>query len=286
MPASVKARIPLFDGNQIPGSSVTNQKCSSFAARKRTGPPRQQEEMGASSIAPMRRAVSRSSSGRTADQKSRSTRTPHWPKRHAYPMRLLTTIGDGWHPGIGDPTVMGWLTVVAYLGATYSCYRAFRASRLSGPDEERAPMRALWLGLTVLMGFLAINKQLDLQSLMTEVGRNLAHEQGWYERRGEVQRAFIGTIGLLAVVCSVFLLRLARGPLARARLALVGACGLLAFIVIRAASFHHVDILLKDTIFGIRVNWALELGAIGCIFVSARRNAVQRHRSAPRRAPS
>src|SRR4051812_4569456 len=40
---------------------------------------------------------------------------------------LLVTGADGrWHPGIGDPGVVGWLTVVAYFAAAGLAYRALR----------------------------------------------------------------------------------------------------------------------------------------------------------------
>jgi hypothetical protein len=31
------------------------------------------------------------------------------------------------------------------------------------------------------------------------------------------------------------------------------------FVVTRAASFHHVDILISTTVLGVRMNWLLEL---------------------------
>lgn len=31
-----------------------------------------------------------------------------------------------WAPGIGDPNVMGWITVVAYLSVAYLCFAVHR----------------------------------------------------------------------------------------------------------------------------------------------------------------
>ena len=39
-----------------------------------------------------------------------------------------------WSPGIGDPNVMGWITVVAYLWASYLCFAVHRAWRSSDRD--------------------------------------------------------------------------------------------------------------------------------------------------------
>ena len=44
-------------------------------------------------------------------------------------MGLLPLVknADGrWVPGIGDPSLMGWLTVVAYFVTAFLCYRASR----------------------------------------------------------------------------------------------------------------------------------------------------------------
>jgi hypothetical protein len=54
---------------------------------------------------------------------------------------------------------------------------------------------------------------------------------------------------------------------------LLGLSSLITFIVIRAASFHHVDVLLRSQLLGIRVNWILELGGIALIALSAAQSA-------------
>ena len=37
---------------------------------------------------------------------------------------LAETVADGWRPGIGDPTALGWITVAAYLLGAVACGRA------------------------------------------------------------------------------------------------------------------------------------------------------------------
>jgi len=46
----------------------------------------------------------------------------------------------------------------------------------------------------------------------------------------------------------------------------VGACALIAFVVARAASFHHVDVLITHELIGLRVSSLVELAGIGVIF--------------------
>ena len=73
-----------------------------------------------------------------------------------------------WEPGIGDPTIGGWITVVLYFLAGASCWKTtgivLRQSRGQYSDGY------VWRAISVVFFFLGINKQLDLQSAMTELG--------------------------------------------------------------------------------------------------------------------
>ena len=103
---------------------------------------------------------------------------------------------------------------------------------------------------------LSINKQLDLQSLLTAIARHAAQEEGWYAERRDPQRAFIGAWDL-------------RDRGASARLAGLGSATLLAFVVIRAASFHRVDVLLAHRALGVCVHHMLQMGGIAVIATAA-----------------
>lgn len=170
--------------------------------------------------------------------------------------------GARWTPGIGDPTIMGWVTVVAYFAAAVLCFRTARRN----PDARR-----IWWALTTFLVLLGINKQLDLQSWFTQEGRDLARGEGWYDSRAAVQRAFIAAIvGLGLTVSGLSFWATLRRP-ATVRVAVAGLAVLLAFIAIRAASFHHVDLFLGSTLLGVRFNWLLELGGIAIIGAAAGR---------------
>jgi hypothetical protein len=211
-----------------------------------------------------------------------------------------TTPGEGWvgswSPGIGDPTVGGWIAVVAYFVTAVLCLRVYlkRAARkgqssvpgvalvvlpwvlaLLGRKRQldRVPVqvraRALWLVLALLLFFLGINKQLDLQTIVTEVGRIVARSGGWYDRRRGVQIFFILTVLAAGLWGLRTVWLLARGNVVEMRAVLLGTILLVCFVVIRAASFHHVDILLGHEIAGVRLNWILELGGISIIALGA-----------------
>jgi hypothetical protein len=172
---------------------------------------------------------------------------------------LAFTDDDHWRLGIGDPTFIGWFTVVAYFAAAWLCWRAARA------NAAAQKLRHFWMGLTLLLCLLGVNKQLDLQTALTFMGKDFAKATGWYENRRYFQFAFILLVATVGSGAIALLFRRYKRDLPRLRGALIGLGFLLIFVVARAASFHHVDQFLNFSPGGIRMNWVLELGAIACI---------------------
>ena len=187
-------------------------------------------------------------------------------------LHLMVGAADGWigrwSPGIGDPTLMGWLTVCCYMLAAWLCYRVTLVD-YGRPEAQAAGERWLWYALASGLFLLGINKQLDLQSAMTEMGRMVAVYQGWYETRREIQAWFIAMIGSLALVISFLLLMITRNMPVSTRLTTLGCLLLLAFVLIRAASFHHFDLLINHVEAGVRMNWLFEIGSILIISLGA-----------------
>jgi hypothetical protein len=179
---------------------------------------------------------------------------------------LAFTDGDVWRPEIGDPTVMGWLTVVAYFLVAALCFH--RAREASFPASKRTEV-LFWTGLGGLLVFLGINKQLDLQTWLTLLGRRVAIAEGWYDHRRTVQLIFVALISLAAVGSLVFIWRLVRTHAEELWISLAGFVLLLGFVIIRAASFHHVDAMINFDLAGVRMNWLIELGAIAFIGIGA-----------------
>lgn len=170
-----------------------------------------------------------------------------------------------WSPGIGDPSVFGWITVFLYIATAWQCSRlATKHSAQLQPGET-----TLWWVLALGLLALGINKQLDLQTAFTEIGRMVAIHQGWYARHREVQLEFIYGIAAVAGLTAVALAVLARRAHVATIFALLGSVFLLAFVVIRAASFHHVDLFIKSEFLGMRMNWLMEIGGICIISAGA-----------------
>ncbi len=172
-----------------------------------------------------------------------------------------------WRPGIGDPTFMGWLTVVAYAVTALTAWLAARRAK-------RAPgtvggSHLTWFLLTWMMAVLCLNKQLDLQSLFTDIGRMISYHQGWYQERREYQKWFVLALLGGSALTSLFLLVRFHQFWRRHFLLSTGLVFLLSFIIVRAISFHHVHVLLKSTFAGVRLNGFLELAGIALIWLAA-----------------
>ena len=187
----------------------------------------------------------------------------------------------------GDPRAGGWLIFFSYFAVAVLCTRAFQASLIGSqlaadyPNPERrtkdrkAAYRASFLfwGIVIaLFVFLGINKQIDLQTWLTEVGRRIAIAQGWYEQRATVQTIFVLTIAVTGVVTLAVLLKLTRDLLPRHVLAFAGLALLAVFLMVRAASFHALEPAMDYQFVGMRLSWCLELSGILAVGTCAIRN--------------
>ncbi len=194
----------------------------------------------------------------------------------------LVTGADGrFHVGAGDPTLLGWLACAGYLGAAVVSLGAHRSSRYgartlaSAWPEEARNQRALsfmWLGLCVLMLVLGVNKQLDLQTLFTEVARDAAKAHGWYSGRRVVQLAFLVGMTLFGGLLTVVTCFALRRVLGRIALVLLGLLSIGAYVLLRAATFSHF--VAPNGPVARAPYWWLELAGIALVTVAALRGTV------------
>lgn len=181
----------------------------------------------------------------------------------------LTCAFTQWRPELGDNHLMGWVTVGVYLSAAVAA--ALVARRLIDREPAARRERWFWMITAGMMLILAINKQLDLQSLLTIFARCHAQLSGWYDDRRAVQEVFIYLVaggGVLGLALIAFLLR---GLLGHVGLALAGLGFVCVFVVIRAVSFHHFDGFLGSAAVGIKLNWLLELPGPALVAIVALR---------------
>lgn len=169
-----------------------------------------------------------------------------------------------WRPGIGDPTVLGWVTVLAYALTLVLCVLAWRTAARTPAQRTKG----LWAIMAALMLALGVNKQLDLQSWFSQVARDLILGRGLYEQRRTYQGAFIVAMtlgGLVALGLLIWRAMRNRWP----ALPLAGAAFLVTYVIVRAASFHHFDQIINLSIPGARLSSVIELGGIAIIAAAA-----------------
>ena len=185
------------------------------------------------------------------------------------PLILAATEDGRWHAGIGDATVFGWITVAFYLLAVVCCLFKANASKKFGGNY------LFWLYLAIFLLILGINKQLDLQSWFTEVLKDTAQNHGWYEHRRPVQIAFIVALGFGMLMTLIAFRLFLANTWRNYKLACIGVFLLCTFILIRTASFNHVDVLINKEVLGLRLNVILEIGAIILIILGTYFNKKQ-----------
>jgi uncharacterized membrane protein len=161
-----------------------------------------------------------------------------------------------------DSSSLAWIVVAAYFCAALLTVLAARGA--AGRREK-----LFWTGCAALLVLLGLNKQLDLQTAITEVGRSIARQEGWFEYRRLVQTVFVLVLGTGAAGALIILAIWLRSSGRAVRLAALGLVLLMAFILLRAASFHHMDAWVTRTIAGLRSGWWLELAGILVIGISA-----------------
>jgi uncharacterized protein (DUF983 family) len=166
-----------------------------------------------------------------------------------------------WQAGVGDPTIFGWLTVIIYLIATIRCFFKAQESKDYGGNFK------FWIYLGVFLLLLGINKQLDLQTLLTQTVRDIAKAGHWYADREPVQIGFIVMMGFGMFVAVISLRMYLAHSWHNYKVTWIGLIVLLTFILIRAASFHHMDVFINRSFLGLSYNAILEIGALVLIII-------------------
>jgi hypothetical protein len=174
-----------------------------------------------------------------------------------------------WEPRIGDPTFVGWATVVAFFATAGLCVATARLVAVRVPGEHAGRQALIWRMVALLLIALGINKQLDLQGLLVAIGRAVAERQGWYEDRRRVQFLFILVVLGISATGFMTLLWGARRRLKEYGWLLAGTATIIAFIVVRAVSFHHFQEFFSFPIGGVKIHRLLELSAIALLAVAA-----------------
>ena len=167
-------------------------------------------------------------------------------------------IGD-WSPKIGDPSLVGWLTVFLYYYAAGVCFLNLFTQRVQQHRQDWF----FWGIICLSMVVLGLIKQFNLLSAVDEILRMISRSGGWYEQRRIVQAwaMIIAAIGMFALLFAVV-----RGLKIQFKayhiVSLFGFAYLLLFVILRGISLHQFDTFRSYEIFGAQVNWIVELSGI------------------------
>lgn len=189
---------------------------------------------------------------------------------------MTAALWPDWRASLADASASDWITVAAYLLAAVIAVRAAQTARRGAETREGL----FWRLTAALLVFLGINELFDLQTVLTAVGKAWAQQGGWYEDRRLYQFEFIIALAVFVFLGGLAALRLTRGTHHTVRWALLGLVFIGVFVLLRAASFHHVDALLgmgPDTF-----NWGSVQEMLGIVIIGY---AAHAYRTAPRRRP-
>jgi hypothetical protein len=171
-----------------------------------------------------------------------------------------------WSPVLGDQTFAGWTTVVLYLVTSWRCF-VLAGSLLRRQASSRREQLG-WMALAALFLALGINKQLDLQSALTELGRAILSHANWMDYKVKIQVGFIGVVITICILTALVVAIMLRGAHPAAWLATFGTILIVGFVTIRASSFHHMDRFIDSRFLMLRWNWLLEIGGISLVLAA------------------
>jgi hypothetical protein len=172
---------------------------------------------------------------------------------------------SNWRASIGNADLADWVTVATYLLAAILCAQAARRAAQLGAVRERT----FWLITALALVLLGINELLDLQTWLTVAARSHARAHDWYEHRRAVQYAFITALAGAAGLAGAAMLWCTRRTPFAVRLAQLGLTFIVAFVLLRAASFHHVDLILGRGPAGVTTGSLQEIAGIFVVAAAA-----------------
>jgi hypothetical protein len=176
-----------------------------------------------------------------------------------------------WHLQANDNSLGGWLATGIYAALIVICWWEVLRPTPAGNARARALKRPFWIWLSLGVTAVGINKQLDLQTLLVQFGRSVARSVGMMEYRRLMQAAFAVAAAAAAAAIAAALWRLSKRGSPSERLVIIGVCGLIGFVVLRIATFNHIDILTEEMAQQ-RPILALELAVVAFLCFAVWRN--------------
>ena len=160
--------------------------------------------------------------------------------------------------------MLNFVAAVIYLLAAGLSLLVYRNSQIIF-DGSITKQKRLWLGISVVLFLLCLDKQFNLQTLFTAALRDGFREIGLYEQRRIFQRVFIAVIVLFSFTGIYVLTKAFSHVLGKHFAAISGLVLLLSIIMVRATSYHDVDTLEQMRVLGLEVSWIAEMIGLSLI---------------------
>ena len=174
-----------------------------------------------------------------------------------------------WKAYRGDPTFVGWTLTCFYLVLGLLCLSCTGVNDRSRSRPLSTIYAWFWWLMTALVILIGMNKQLDLQIFLTDIGRAYSTAQGWYEQRKPVQiqmLAICATVVLGTVEWIGYKIRKAPKTTWTAGLGLVV---LIFMFLLKGVSLKTMEHALSHRFLGLHLNELIEGLGIVCIGLSA-----------------
>lgn len=154
----------------------------------------------------------------------------------------LSEIVNAWLARSGDVCLSSLINTILYaVSIAAAAYHWKMLQRFKKP----AAKQGFWLLVIFILSIFGINKQLDFQVLLVEIGRPIALQSGWYESRRIVQAVFAFALTGIAGLFAVMMLFLVRRHWRNNILALLGLLILCFYGIMEAMSQSHVGCSLN-----------------------------------------
>ena len=158
------------------------------------------------------------------------------------------------------------MAVVYVLGAL--C--CVRAGKVTQQDRRRcSDKQQPWWVMAAALLFLGINKQLNLQTWLIDLGRATARTEGWYQYRRTAQVVFVVLFTLAMFAALTACLKKWGWFLNEQPWVQYGVLLFLLFVVVRASTINHIEERLHLRLYDGYWAWTLELLATACFAWSA-----------------
>ncbi len=180
---------------------------------------------------------------------------------------LSIVLNFHWQPGFAEPVIANRLIFAVHLIAALLC--GFSTLQYSHSSQNSKRKLKVWLGLTIFMLILSVNKLFNLQELFIDIIRIGLDLNGWYEQRHFLQIGFI--LGI-AIISGLFAYRAVKifsdVKLSHHRLLAISVFFLLGFLMLQAMSFHDIDQLMNWPFVQLPLKIILEICIISLMIIS------------------